>query len=193
MTTENTHLPLLPHRLVAAMSAFVGVLDHARFANPDRWNRGLARDLGLAPGDRWDVALVQHCGYWSHYDHACDASHWPIPIVQTPEDLALFAASHALLRSQPIPGDIWLQFSPSRERYVRAGVVAGVMHRGRWKRRRFYYEVLSIEGDTGNAGELGGGNVLRIARRISPWHGDLIVRWADARQSSSGLQLAEAA
>ncbi len=190
---ENTHLPLLPHQLVSAMSAFVGALDCARFANSRRWKRGFVRELGLSPGDRWDVALVQHCGYWSHYDHATDSSHWPIPHVNTAQDLALFAASHALLRSEPLPGDIWLQYSPARERYVRAGVVASVVHRGRWSRRRFYHEVLSIEGDTGDAGELRGGNALRIMRRLSVWHGDLVVRWAASRQASDHLRLVEAA
>ncbi len=59
-------IPLSPRLVVAATSTFIGMLRTMRRAGPVRWAESLVRELGVAPGNRRDVPLLQHCRYWSH-------------------------------------------------------------------------------------------------------------------------------
>lgn len=185
---------LEPQLLVSAMSAFVGVLESARVIEPARWDGALAAMLGIPEGARWDAALVQHCGYWSQFDHERGESAWPIPEARTAEDLAAFGTERGLLRESPLVGDILLQFNPRVRGFVRAGVVAAVLGEGAWTPRRRYFDVISIEGGTDAAGRLGGGSVLRVGRRMSVADGDRVLRWSDVlAELASAASLAEAA
>ena len=100
----------------------------------------------------------------------------------TPYELAQFGARNRLLRIEPQDGDIFLLFSPKACAFVRAGLVVQVRGRGRLTPGGDYYDVTTIEGDTNERGELGGGKVLRVERRLSTAAGDRFLRWADLGQ-----------
>ena len=51
-------LALSPRLMIAAASTFVAALGVARRTGPMHWADALARHLGVAPGERWDVALL---------------------------------------------------------------------------------------------------------------------------------------
>ena len=189
----SADIRLSPRLLVAAASTFVGMVEAERRRNSSRWEEAVAREVGAAPSDRSDVALLQHCGYWSHFDHHAERSCWPIHEAATPSDLAAYGRAHNLLRRDPRDGDILLQFSPVRRGFVRAGLVVRVVRRGWWTPGRPYVDVLSIEGGTGDAGQLGGAHVLRVERRLSACYGDRFLRWADARAHEATAVISEAA
>src|SRR5262249_53254302 len=73
--------------------------------------------------------------------------------------------------------DIFLQHSPARRGFVRAGIVAQVVSRRVAANRARIYEVLTIEGNAGVHGELGGQQILRVLRRFSTKSGDRFIRW----------------
>jgi hypothetical protein len=148
--------------------------------------------VGLA-SDQSGVALLQHCGYWSHFDHQSGRSCWPIHEAATPADLAAYGRAHNLLRLDPRVGDILLQFNPMRRSFVRAGLVVRVVRRGWWTPGRPYVDVLSIEGGVDDDGQLGGAHVLRVERRLSACYGDRFLRWADARADEVAAVISEAA
>ncbi len=175
----SKHLALSPRLLVAAVSTFAGIVDAERWAQPGIWAKMVRRQLGVPLEGRWDAALVQHCGYWSHYDHGEDRSGWPVPKAATAEDFAKWGKRLGLLRTDAAVGDIVLQFSPGQKAFVRASVVVRVLAYGQWTPNRPYVDVESIEGDAGLRGELGGGEVLRVARRLSPRTGDRFLRWSE--------------
>ena len=184
---------LSPRLLVAAISAFGAVVERERWAQPGLWAQMVRRQLGVPPEARWDAALVQHCGYWSHYDHETDRSRWPIPRASSAEDFVAFGRRHHLLRTDASPGDILLQYSPARKTYVRAGVVVKVVATGWWTPNRPYIDVLSVEGDAGNRGELGGAEVFRVARRMSLLTGDRFLRWCEFWQQTGPVAAGRAA
>lgn len=174
-------IPLLsPRLLVVAVSTFVGVVEAERRLHAGPWAELVARHTGMRPGGRWDAALVQHCGYWSHFDHDTDRSAWPIAAATSAEDFAEYGRARGLLREEPEVGDILLQFNPGRRKFVRAGVVVRVVARGWWTPNRPYADVLSVEGDTDAQAGLGGTEVFRVARRTSASTGDRFLRWSDA-------------
>lgn len=176
----NASLLLSPRLLVAAVSPFVGVVEAERRLCAGPWAELMARHTGVRPSERWDAALIQFCGYWSHFDHDADRSAWPIAGATSAEDFAEYGRAHGLLREEPEVGDILLQFNPSRRTFVRAGVVVRIVGHGWWTPNKPYADVLSVEGDTDAQAGLGGTEVFRVARRTSVSAGDRFLRWADA-------------
>ena len=152
-------------RFVATASGFVAGLEVAQRAEMRDLQGVLAGYMGVAPGDAWSVALVQRCGFLSHYDAA------------TADDLGAYGRARGLLRRDAQVGDILLQYSPVARSFVRAGVVAAILGHGHWTRRRHYVEVLSIEGDRGPRGEAGGTHAVRMKRQLSAANGDRFLRW----------------
>ena len=182
----SKQLVLSPRLLVAAVSAFAGIVEVERWAQPAIWAQMVRRQLGVPREGRWDAALVQHCGYWSHYDHEEDRSAWPVPKAATAEDFAKWGKRLGPLRTDVTPGDTLLQFNPGQKAFVRAGVVVRVLAYGWWTPNRPYVDVESIEGDAGPRGELAGGEALRVSRRLSPRTGDRFLRWSEAGTADQG-------
>ncbi|MDB4890479.1 MAG: hypothetical protein JWL61_2334 [Gemmatimonadetes bacterium] len=180
---------LSPQLLIVTASAFVGVgenaADHTEGGLIDRFFRSGSKE-GDAARREWDVALIQHCGYWSHFDHRIERSSWPVSEARTPNDLGVFGLARGILVDQPESGDIFLQFSPSHQDFLRAGIVVRVCGHGVFARNRSYVDLLTIEGDTDESGRFGQGKAMRLARRLSPSLGDRFLRWADL----DGLPLA---
>jgi hypothetical protein len=168
-----------PSLLLAAANAFVGLDELSsgdeRTAVPEL----VLRQLGQHIADHWDTAILHHWGYWSHFDHYTDRSAWPVIAASTPGELADFGTAHGVLRTHPLEGDIFLQFGPACRAFVRAGVVARVLSHGQVSDSKPYFDVLTIEGNTGDDGTLGGARALRIVRRLSPAAGDRFLRWAE--------------
>lgn len=184
---------LKPELLVSAISTFSAVIEPERWVQPSIWGLMMRRQLAVDPCSSWDAALVQHCGYLSHYDHATDRSAWPIERALQAEEFGEWGRAHGLLREDAAPGDILLQYSPTFKRYDRAGVVVRVLGSGCWGRNRPYVDVLSVEGDVGTRGELHGGEVMRVKRRLWPRSKDKLVRWWEADSSARGQSQAEGA
>ena len=172
---------LTPRLLIGAANAAVGMSEKSALAVKRIVERRLtieARDDDQRPLAH-DVALVLHWGHCAHYDERVDSSSWPITRVRTADDIAGCASRNGLLREAPLEGDLFLLFSPPSRGYVRVGVLANVCGEGRLGARSTYYDVITIEPDSNEHGELGGGKVVRMKRRLCPAAGDRFVRWAD--------------
>jgi hypothetical protein len=178
---------LSPYLLIATASALLRLgahpEDHAPGGPIDQLRTALPLDdepEGVEPvGAPWDVPLVLHCGYWSHFDHRSERSAWPVAAVRTSPELAAFGAQHGVIHDSPEDGDIFLQYGPRQRRFVHAGIVVSVVAHGRSSRSTPYFDVVTIEGDTDQSGRLGGGVTLRVKRRLSPAAGDRFLRWTE--------------
>ena len=177
-----------PRLLIAAANAHVGMSERSARAV----GRVVARRLGTEASHNvptLDVALLLHWGHCSHYDIRAGRSSFPVLDTTTPDELAAFGARKCLLRLEPLDGDIFLLFSPKVCTFVRAGLVVQVRGRGVFAPDADFYDVTTIEGDSNERGELGGGRVLRVERRLSPAAGDRFLRWADLDPRSEALQI----
>jgi len=182
-------IPLSPNLLVATATVLVGVSDDPDAIAAAAFVARLLQQVGrpevvpfsVAAHDAatWDAAFVFHCGYWSHFDHRIDRSAWPVLPARDASELAAFATERGVLCDQPQAGDIFLQHSPSRQRFVRAGIVAQVVATRRGPDHERVHDVLTIEGATGTNGELCGQQVRRILRRVTRSSGDRFIRWVD--------------
>jgi hypothetical protein len=175
-------IPLTPQLLIATATAFVGVGGNPR----DHLEGGSIYQLclpsridGIPPNVGWDVALIHHWGFWSHFDHRMEVSSWPVSAVRTATDLAAFGSARGLIHEQPEVGDIFLQYAPKHGCFVHAGIVAVVCVRGLLTPNRSYVEVVTIEADCDEGGQVGGGKTVRLTRRLFPSDGDRFLRWAD--------------
>lgn len=154
---------LSPQLLIATANAFVGV----------------DRSPGGEQEGALDVRLLQHWGHWSHYDVRSERSSWPIGGVTTTAELADLGKSLDIIRGRPEDGDIFLLRGLERRGFIRAGVVARVSNVGKYSETEPYFDVISIEGDSDEFGQIGGGRTVRIARRLTVASGDLFLRWVE--------------
>ena len=175
-------IPLTPALVIATANAFVGL--GTKLALEECFLREVWAGAKAASVLRWDTAFVHHVGYWSHYHHKAKQSSWPLPPTATPPELAQIAAARDALVDDPMPGDLFLLWSPAREEFLRTGIVVEV---GKKRRKDLdgsrYRECVTIEGDTDPTMARGGGAVLRHERRLSSARTDRFVRWTalDAR------------
>jgi hypothetical protein len=173
---------LSPRLLIATAGALAGLGAHPFHRAPGTGIEQLyavhAGDA-QAPRESWDAPLIQHCGYWAHFDYRSGRSAWPVPSAATVAELAAFGASRAILHSQPAAGDIFLQYTPRRRGFMHAGIVVDVIASGRYDARTPYYDLDTIEGDTDVDGRVAGGVTRRMTRRLSPASGDRFLRWAE--------------
>ena len=100
------------------------------------------------PTPSWDAALVHHCGFWSHYDAHSRQSSFPLVPGTTIAELAWYAEWRGVQDEYPVAGDIFLQYSLRRRRFVHVGIVEAVQRMGRFNAREPYYDLTTIEGDT---------------------------------------------
>lgn len=176
---------LSPRLFVAAANAFIGVSEEAGA------RRGHLVELFLhevhEPTDAdWSAAFVHHVGFWSHFDHMGGASTWPLPAVGNCNELAKYAEERSVLLDDDSPahGDIYVQWSPARRAYVRAGIVIAKLGAGgRFTNGQPFIECSVIEGNSGPAGMIGGPSVVRIVRKLAMAAKDRVIRWTslDAR------------
>jgi hypothetical protein len=173
---------LSPQLLIATAHAFVG-LDRPPL-NADQYEGipGAPPDAltrAGRPGMQLDVMLVNHWGFWSHFELRSERSSWPIPAVHTANELANFGFKRRALHDEPLEGDIFLQYTPRARIFVHAGIVAQVCGTGCYSRVARYYDIITIEGNTNARGELGGGHTMRVSRRVWPGIGDRFLRWVE--------------
>ena len=172
---------LSPQLLIVTAGALVGVgVDGERaFATPSEVTPAIDVAPKAESSASWNIRFLDHCGYWSHYDHRSRHSSWPIPQRLGAHELAAFGASRDILRKIPSPGDLFLQYARRQSSFVHAGVVVLVNDTGSMDAGAPYFDVYTIEGDTDHAGRLRGGRAMRVRRRLSPSLGDRFLRWAD--------------
>jgi hypothetical protein len=60
--------------------------EHDEGGTPQGVINHLRDHTGQAGDVDWDAALVQHCDYWSHFDHRSEQSAWPIIATATAHD-----------------------------------------------------------------------------------------------------------
>jgi hypothetical protein len=187
-------LRLSPVLLIATAGAFVGLGALPGDHGPGGFVRQIHAVHASDPTSRasWDVPLIQHCGYWSHFDHRYEQSAWPMAGASTTEELAAFGKERRVLREEPAEGDIFLQYAPARGSFVHAGIVVAVLKSGRYDESTPYFDVATIEGDTDASGEIGGGVAMRVKRRLSPASGDRFLRWAELESFERVVRVATA-
>ena len=166
---------LSPQLLIATTGAVVRSRPPALSLAPDP---SLFQPWRRAP-KRWtkDVALIQHCGYWSHYDARARKSSWPLPRLMTPNALFRFGALHDIIRETPEEGDIFLQVAPRTGMVVHAGIVVTVLASGEYSDVQPYFDVYTYEGGTDECARVGGSKSMRVRRRLFPEFGDCFLRW----------------
>ena len=163
-------LSLSPQLLIASARSLVGtgavgaVLDPATDAEGE-----------LRPA--WDLHFIQRCGHLSHRDPETGESSWPLPPGMSREELESFGTERGVLQKTPEAGDIFLQYGPSRKAFVHAGIVMAVLGSGSYLPGKPYHDLYTVEGDTGPLGQLYGGCILRVRRRLRPGAGDRFLRW----------------
>lgn len=172
---------LTPRLLISTATAFVGLgaqptvqtalgMKAGQSAGP-AYNAELPRS--------WDVPLIQHCGYWAHYDHRSEQSAWPLPARASAMELGRLAAERGVLREDAEAGDIFLQYGPRRKEFVHAGIVIAVTGKGRLSATEPYVDLKTVEGDTDELGQPFGGAARYVNRRVWPGAGDRFLRWAE--------------
>lgn len=173
-------IPLTPALLVGTASAFMGFGEdiHCRGTMVEQ----LIRQVRAHPGGfdaPWDAALIHHAGHWSHYDHRITHSSWPIPPHASANALAEFACRANVLDERPEIGDLFLLWSPMRQRFVHTGIVLYVAGRGGFDSGPAFFECVVLSPNVHPDGRIGGPTTLRLTRRISPENGDRFVRWTE--------------
>lgn len=168
-------LQLSPVLLVAAASAMLGLTRHGG-ADAEL----MLREVGQPAGDDWDTAFVHHVGYWSHYDHETLRSDWPLPVTNDCNVWARFAEEHgALLAGLPRGGDLFLEWSVKRKRFVHTGIVAGFSEStGILPNGVAYVECQTIEGNVNALGRYPGAGIYRQRRKVVTARGDRFIRWS---------------
>ena len=117
--------PLSPSHLLAAAWPFLGMTCESPNGR-DPLLQLMFRALGRPTNGSWSPAFVHHVGYWSHFDIGGEWSAWPLPATNDPDDLAKFALVRGIDAPTPARGDVYLRWSPTTERHVRAGIIARV-------------------------------------------------------------------
>lgn len=173
---------LSPQLFIAAANALVGLGEHpadrAEGGPIQRMIRQAAGPEGVGP-ERWDVAFVHHCGVRSHFNDRVGLSAWPLSSTTTAVELGALGASLGVLYESGEVGDIFLQFSPQHRKFVHAGIVTHVGAATLYSLGKSYVDLSTIEGDTNEMGELGGGKAIRLSRRLWPTTGDRFLRWVE--------------
>lgn len=170
---------LSPQLLIAAAGTFIeSGIPTGAFFGPPRED---------ATHKSWDLQLIHHCGHWAHFDYPGGRTSWPLPLAESPAQLAAFGSSRDVMYDEPEVGDIFLQFAPRVRTFVHAGIVVGSLDAGRYSRNEPYVDIATIEGDTDEQGRLGGGRTMRVRRRLSSVSGDRFLRWAELDTFGAGF------
>jgi hypothetical protein len=126
--------------VIAAANAFVGLdltagavraFGHApslaeRFLHEVRALPDFRLESAACELPAWDAAFVHHVGCWALYGGEPPRSQWPLPPLPTAQAIADLAGHRGWLASAPVVGDLFLQWSDARARFIRTGIVVTV-------------------------------------------------------------------
>lgn len=171
-------IPLAPALVVAAANAFVGVEEEGG-NNRGQMVEVFLRSVGLEEGEPWCAAFVHHVGKAALYDARIERSSWPLPATASCTVLAGHARANGLDRTDPMAGDVFVQYRKELKRYGHTGIVIGVEKCTIGKQGFAEWVVTTIEGNTNDAGSREGDSVMRKTRRLCPFAGDIFIRWVD--------------
>ncbi|MDB4877503.1 MAG: hypothetical protein JWM41_3949 [Gemmatimonadetes bacterium] len=174
-------IPLSPVLLIASAGA---LLDGARAGQSTRRLAEQFLSQARQPDARhWDLAFVHHAGFWSHFDHRTGKSSWPLPSTATCDELADFACIRNVLSAEgPVSGEVFLLRSPSKRRFVHAGIVLAAERFNVGAGEPPRYECHTIEANITSTGCIGGDRLARVRRILSPGRGDRTIRWSGLEQ-----------
>lgn len=127
----------------------------------------------------WDAAFVHYVGRRSHYGH--QRTSWPLHAPESAEQLAHEAREREWMADEPIPGDVYLLWSPSRRAFVHTGIVVDVLGLRKPIGEHDAHVCEVIEGNTSVNNPLQGNLVLRRQRHFTA--ADRFVRWCGMRSS----------
>jgi hypothetical protein len=167
-----------PRLLVAVATSFVGLGEQGG-ANRGQVVELFLREVRQPPGQPWCAAFVHHVGYWSHYDHATRASHWPLPATASCWELGEFARARGVLREDVQPGDVFLVYTPHLKRFAHTGIVVSIDSVSQQPVGDTVYCCTTIEGNTNQSGSREGTDTLRTTRVFSIATGDRFIRWTE--------------
>jgi hypothetical protein len=175
----------LTTRFVAVAGSYVGMGEETDLSNGrlgqmvEAFFRHVQQPADEPQGSDWSAAFVNHVGYAAHYDQIAERSAWPLPPLATCEQLLAYAQQQQLvLDGEPAFGDIFVQ-PTSRGVYIRAGIVIEITGRGtQYDTGKPHYDCTVIEGNSSEAGEIGGPHVVVVTRRLCAALGDQFIRWA---------------
>lgn len=166
MRKWGTTLSRQTDALIAEAKRYLGVVEE-----PKNSNRGLCidywiREAGLDPAGAypWCAAFVGQMGR-----QAVGAS-WPVPRTAGVAAIAAWAATKAVIRTRPEPGDLFLLWSDTLKRFAHIGIVT------KYDAGTDTFE--TIEGNTNGGGSREGFGVF--ARRRTALGNTKFVRWEAA-------------
>lgn len=171
--------PLSPDAFVACANGFIGVHEE-RPTGRGQLIEYMLHEVHAPIDAPWHAAFVYHVGYWSHFDHLTGWSAWPLPATADGDDLWRFASERGIGRvGMPIRGNVFLQWSRLRRRYLHTGIVVHVEGTTVTAEEKPCFECRTIEASIDESGRLAEHGIHRNIRQLCPDDGDRFVRWVD--------------
>jgi len=173
-------IPLSPALLIAcACGRLSGRTTYA--CTFDRDHRRQSLILPAHDDEAASMRFINAVGYVAHLDLETGLSSWPIPFLDTVQQLACFGYQRRLVHDTPKFGDLVMQWNGERNRFTQVGIVVSV----------FGGEEGVARCRTLNAHRRG---TLARQAPFTPESGDQFLRWVDLdRRDRFGMVLWDAA
>ena len=128
-------------------------------------NRGfevetILASVGLPPGQPWCAAFVYWIGRFAL------GKRWPLPATGSCALLGSYAREKGMLVEQPGPGDVFLLWSATKNRFHHTGFVVEALPHASYR---------TLEGNTNDDGSVNGNGVYERTRGIG--EKDRFIRW----------------
>jgi hypothetical protein len=174
-------IPLTPSFLIAAASSFVG-LGEVGGDNSGQVVELFLREVKQSAAQPWCAAFVHHVGHWSHYDFITKKSSWPLPATASCYELGAFAEGLKISVREPCPGDLFLKYSKTLNRFAHTGIVVSVDAKHPIGDKDWLVQCTTIEGNTNDDGSANGHATLQRTRTLNTFVGDRFIRWANLQE-----------
>jgi hypothetical protein len=147
----------------------------AFYCTLDREERRRALTMPAEDDERASISFINAVGFLAHFDHDEGKSTWPVPHLETVQQLAGFGLHNGVLHDEPEVGDLVVTWNRALNRYTRVSIVVSILG------------VKIVEGvERVRCRTLSGHRRGVFARpeRFVPAHGDRFFRWVDLEQQS---------
>ena len=175
----RTLSPLNPGAVINNATLMLDLRDEGR--RRGSMIEAMLQRVGLPLDADWAAAFVQYAGWKAHFDNESCKSSWPLMMVGTFDELLREARRLRVIAYEPKLGDIVVYRQGGSRAYVQGGIVVARSTYGLLDGMQLtpYFDCITIEGNTNHRGMRNGGRVARVARRIVPAEGDVVIRWVD--------------
>ena len=119
-------IPLSPALLIACASGRLSGRTAFR-CTFDREHRHKSLMLPTRQDETAGISFINAVGFLAHYDHDWGVSSWPVPQLETVQQLAGFALRNGVLYDRPEIGDLVVSWNRSLNRYTRVSIVTTVL------------------------------------------------------------------